>query len=160
MSFMLYPMAYHITWGTYGSRLHGSPKPHVDRDHNQYKGPFAPIDPIREDEARARMKRGTVTLSPEQRKPVEQAIRDIAAKYGWTIHQIAVQGNHVHAVITANREGEQLRDALKAVASKALNKKYGTRTWWAEKGSAKYLWERDYFANAKKYVRDQRDAPP
>jgi len=53
--------------------------------------------------------------------------------------------------------GAQLRDALKAVASRALNKQFGTKTWWAEKGSAKYLWERDYFENARDYVADQRD---
>ena len=48
-------------------------------------------------------------------------------------------------------------DALKAVASRALNREFGKRDWWAEKGSAKYLWERTYFENARDYVRDQRD---
>jgi hypothetical protein len=28
---MLFPIAFHITWGTYGTRLHGAAKPHVDR---------------------------------------------------------------------------------------------------------------------------------
>ena len=60
-------------------------------------------------------------------------------------------------VITANREGEQLRDAVKACATKALNKICGRKAWWAEGGSAKYLWERDYFQNAVKYVNDQHD---
>jgi REP element-mobilizing transposase RayT len=73
------------------------------------------------------------------------------------IHSIAVQSDHVHVVITACRDGEELRDALKAVASCALNKIFGKRDWWAEKGSARYLWERDYFENARDYVRDQRD---
>jgi len=85
------------------------------------------------------------------------AIREGARRYGWTIHSIAVQSDHVHVVITACREGEQFRDALKAVASRALNREFGKRDWWAEKGSAKYLWERTYFENARDYVRDQRD---
>ena len=152
-----YPMAFHITWGTKGARLHGSSKPHVDRDHNEYGTSFAPTDPHREDESRARMNGDPVSLSPEQRAVVEQAIRDVAGCYEWTIHAIAVQSNHVHVVITAFREGEGLRDALKAVASRALNKSFGKREWWAEKGSAKYLWERRYFENACDYVRDQRD---
>ena len=150
-------MAFHITWGTHGTRLHGSGKPHVDRDHNTPGTPFAPADPHREDEARARMKGDPVHLNPEQRKVVEQAIRDVAKRYRWTIHAIAVQSDHVHVVITAMREGEALRDALKAVASRALNKIFGTKTRWAEKGSAKYLWERDYFDNAVNYVDRQRD---
>jgi REP element-mobilizing transposase RayT len=78
-------------------------------------------------------------------------------RIGWTIHAIAVQSDHVHVVITAARDGEQLRDALKAVASRALNKQFEKKTWWAEKGSAKYLWDKDYFVNAKDYVYRQRD---
>ena len=154
---MLFPMAFHITWGTYGTRLHGSSKPHVDRDHNEYGAPLAPTDPDRERESRERMNSQPVKLTLEQRNVVEQAIREVAARYGWVIHSIAVQRDHVHVVITAPREGQQLRDALKAVASRALNKRFGARPWWAEKGSAKYLWERDYFENARDYVRDQRD---
>ena len=38
---MGFPHGYHITFGTYGNRLHGSDKPHVDRDHNHYGEPFA-----------------------------------------------------------------------------------------------------------------------
>ena len=152
-----YPMAFHITWGTKGTRLHGSAKPHVDRDHNKYGTPFASTDARRADESRARMNDDPVYLSPEQRKLVEEAIREGARRYGWTIHSIAVQSDHVHVVITACREGEQFRDALKAVASRALNREFGKRDWWAEKGSAKYLWERTYFENARDYVRDQRD---
>jgi REP element-mobilizing transposase RayT len=154
---MLFPIAFHITWGTHGARLHGSPKPHVDRDHNEHGGPLAPTDPERERQSRERMASKPVKLTLEQRKLVEQAIRDVAARYGRVIHSVSVQSDHVHVVITAAREGEQLRDALKAVASRALNKQFGARTWWAEKGSAKYLWERDYFHNARDYVRDQRD---
>ena len=93
----------------------------------------------------------------EQRKEVERAVRELAARYGWTIHAIAIQRDHAHVVITALREGEKLRDALKAVATRALNAKFGKRTWWAEKGSARYLWERRYFFNARKYVNDQRE---
>jgi hypothetical protein len=41
--------------------------------------------------------------------------------------------------------------------SRALDKAFGKRAWWAEGGSAKYPWERDYFHNAVKYVRAQGD---
>jgi REP element-mobilizing transposase RayT len=153
---MLFPMGFHITWGTYGARLHGSAKPHVDRDHNQYGAPFAPTDSGREQDAR-RMVEEPVSLTIEQRNIVEDAILDVVSSYGWTAHAIAIQTDHSHVVITAPREGQALRDALKAVACRALNKACGKRTWWAEGGRAKYLWERDYFENAVKYVRDQRD---
>ena len=154
---MGFPHAYHITWGTHGTRLHGSDKPHVDRDHNQYGAPFAPADPDREEAARERMNGEPVKLTVEQRRIVEDAIREVAARYGWTIHAIAPQSHHTHVVITADREGEPLREALKAVASRALNKAFGHKRWWAEGGSAKYLWEWCYFLNARDYVARQRD---
>ena len=154
---MLYPQAYHITWGVYGVRLTGGPKSFVDRWHNEYGEPLPERDEAREDAARDRMSEDPVELTIEQRKEVERAIRELAARYGWTIHAIAVQRDHIHVVITAMREGEKLRDALKAVATRALNAKFGKRTWWAEKGSARYLWERSYFFNARKYVNDQRE---
>ncbi len=154
---MLYPMGYHITWGTHGTRLHGSSKPHVDRDHNNYGEPFALSDPMREEASRRRMKGEPVYLTFAQRHLVEESIRELAQRYDWTIHAIAAQSDHVHVVLTAFREGEQLRDALKAVATRELNKHSESRTWWAEKGSAKHLWERKYFENAVKYVNDQRD---
>lgn len=154
---MGFPIAYHITWGTYGTRLPGTDRPHVDRDHNQYGAPLAPTDPQREQAARARMKGDPVYLTMDERLCVKAAIEEVANRYDWTIIQLAVQPDHVHVVITAPREGEQLRDALKAVASKCLNKQFEVRQWWAEKGSAKYLYEREYFDNAVDYVRRQRE---
>ena len=153
----MFPTGYHITWGTDGGRLHGASKPHVDRDHNEYGTPFAPADPGREQDAKSRMREDPVSLTIEQRNIVEEAVLEVAQRYGWTVHAIAFQTDHNHVVITAPREGEALREALKAVACRALNKIFGKRTWWAEGGSAKYLWERDYFHNAVGYVRDQRD---
>ena len=152
---MVYAQAYHITFGVYLARPPGSAKPHVDRKHNEYKSPLAPADPELEARSRASASDTEVSLTVPQRKVVEEAIRDVAERYGWTIHAIAIQSDHGHVVISAPRPGDQLREALKAVASKRLNKQFGKRRWWAEGGSDKYLWERDYFDNAVKYVRDQ-----
>ena len=82
------PHGYHITFGTYGARLHGSHKPHVDRDHNQYGAPLAPTDPDREQASRERMKQEPVTLTVEQRKCVEESIRELAARYRWPIMRL------------------------------------------------------------------------
>ena len=154
---MVFPQGYHVTFGTYGARLHGSSKPHVDRDHNEYGQPLAPTDPAREEKARDRMKFDPVSLTLEQRTLVESAITDLCSRYDWPLHAMAAQSDHVHVVLSAPREGPQLRDAIKSVASRALNKEFGKCPWWAEGGSAKYLWETEYFRAAIKYVKDQRD---
>jgi hypothetical protein len=95
---MGFPYGYHITFATYGNRLHGSNKPHVDRDHNQYGQPLAPTDPEREDAQRRRMKQDPVRLTPEQRVVVERAIRDLAGRYRWPVHAFASQSDHTHVV--------------------------------------------------------------
>jgi len=152
-----YPPAYHITWGTYGTRLRGGPAPYVDRDHNVYGTPLPTPDPELEAMDRRNLKHDPVYLTREQIAATEAAIREVAARYEWPIHALSAKEDHVHVVITAPREGEALRDALKAVACKALNKQFGRREWWAEKGSAKYLYERPYFLNAVAYVQRQHE---
>src|SRR2546421_11369035 len=42
------PLAYHITWGTYGTRLHGDGRGTVDREHNEYGTPVLGPDPERQ----------------------------------------------------------------------------------------------------------------
>ncbi len=151
------PLAFHITIGTYGARLHGCDRPHVDLSHNTYGEPLAPANGFRADEARARMTHDAVEMSVEQRREVEAAIRDVAARYGWVIHAMASKVDHTHVVVTADREGQALRDAIKAVASRWLNKRFAPRPWWAENGSVKHIWDDGYLGRATKYVNDQRD---
>ena len=154
---MVFPPAYHITFGVYLGRLPGSSKPHVDKDHNQYGEPLAPINPEREKWATENAREQPVKLTLEQRKCVEAAIVDLAVRYGWIIYAICANFDHVHVVIGAPRPGDQLREAIKAVASKWLNKEFGKRIWWAAGGSDKHLWERPYFENAVDYVTRQRE---
>ncbi len=125
---MVFPQAYHITFGVYLARLPGSSRPHVDRDHNTYGGPLAPTDPDREKWARENAKESQVELTLEQRKCVEAEIQNLADRYQWTVHTMAANRDHVHVVTGTPREGNQFRDAIKAVASKALNKQFGRRT--------------------------------
>jgi REP element-mobilizing transposase RayT len=152
-----FPIAYHITWGTHGSRLHGSEKPHVDRAHNIYGTPFPSTDQSREELVRGRMVQPPVSLSLEHRKTVLQAIAPLCARYEWRLHEATCQADHAHVVISAPREGKRLRDALKAVASKHLNQRFGQRSWWAEGCSSKYIWDDGYMQRAIEYVRRQRD---
>jgi REP element-mobilizing transposase RayT len=150
-------IAYHITWGTHGTRLPGSDKPHVRKDQNEFDSPLPEPDPELEVLARKRMTQPSVRLTYEHRQFTVKAIENVAKRYGWTIHAIAAQSDHVHVVITANRVGNELRDALKAVSSKALNKQFADQKWWAVGGSCKYIYYDSYFENAVNYVRDQRE---
>jgi REP element-mobilizing transposase RayT len=156
---MRYPHAFHITFGTYLSRPPGSPKPHVDRWHNRFGEPLAPTDPARERFARAAARSTPVWLSLDQRLVVDAGIRDVAQRYGWRIDALAANSDHVHAVVFAERQGDALRDAVKAAGSRALNKCFDKCDWWAEGGSVKYLWDLAYYRNSVDYVARQNELP-
>ena len=49
-------LARHITWGTYGQRLHGDARGTVDREHNEYGRPVLGSDPERLRELQARQR--------------------------------------------------------------------------------------------------------
>ncbi len=40
----MFPLAYHITIGIYGTRVHGGQAPTVERSHNRYGEPFVVAD--------------------------------------------------------------------------------------------------------------------
>jgi REP element-mobilizing transposase RayT len=149
---VIFPQGYHITWGTYGARLPGCDRPHVTRDQNEYGTPLPLPDPHLEELAENNLVQPPVRLSIEQRREVEDAVLAASRRYEWTVHTLAAQSDHVHVVITAMRVGDELRDALKACATRALNARYAKQKWWARDGSCRYLWERDYFLNCVNYV--------
>jgi hypothetical protein len=133
---VVYPQGFHITFGVYMARPPGSAKPHVDRDRNEYGDPLAPTNPARERWAREHAAFEPVRLDLEQRRLAEQAITELAGRCGWRIHAVAVQADHAHVVVSAARDPDELREAIKAAASRLLNAKYGARPWWAGGGEA------------------------
>ena len=62
------PLAYHITFGTYGTRLHGGERLTVDRVHNQYGMPFVEHDAELEKAERDLMRHDVVRFSQCERE--------------------------------------------------------------------------------------------
>jgi hypothetical protein len=84
------PLAYFLTWATYGTWLPGD-----GRGWFVYKGGWQPPDAIREREAKARMTEDACILTSEQRKVVETQIAETCARRGWTLHAVNCRSNHV-----------------------------------------------------------------
>ena len=70
------PLAYLITFRSYGTWLHGDPRGSVDRFHNQYGEPVFPPNAARLGQTEVRLKRVPVVLTEVQRQSVERAIRE------------------------------------------------------------------------------------
>ena len=145
------PLAYHITWTTYGTWLSGDTRGWVKGGEAGIREP----DPDIEAEVKARMTDDPVILTGEQREVVEATIRGVVAHRGWSLHALNVRTNHVHLVVTAERHPDVVMEQFKAWCSRRLSEKLGRkRKWWTEHGSTKWINDEAYLANAIRYVNE------
>jgi len=120
------PLAYFLTWTTYGTWLPGDARGWVDKRQSGPEVPYQAPDPRRERAAKARMKESPVILTPRAREVVEAALRETCSYRGWTVHALSVRSNHVHTVVTAPDLGPGwVMRTLKAYATRALNRLEG-----------------------------------
>ena len=157
-----HPLAYHITFGTYGTRLHGDSRGTVIRVKNKYGEDIIDRDGDWQTEERSRLRFPPRVFTLEQRQIIESLILAICDRGGWILHAAAARPDHTHVVLTADADGAAVRPLLKRWLGQALSKHLPLRpdqTFWAECGSVKWIWDDDYFGRATHYVRDQRATP-
>ena len=92
------PLAYFLTWPTYGTWLPGD-----ERGWIQYGRGWQFPDAVRELEAEAKMTECACRLDGEQRDAVERQIAETCAIRGWELHAVNCRSNHAHVVVTANQ---------------------------------------------------------
>ena len=137
------PLAYFITFSTYGVWLHGREIGSVDKAHNQVETPFVLADAERERFERGRMREPPYLLGPERRSVVLKTIREVADYRGWTIWACHVRTTHVHVIVTADAKPEKVMSDFKAYASRQLKEILNEPAdckRWTQHGSTLYLW--------------------
>lgn len=178
------PLAYFLTWATYGTWLPGDERGWVDYHHG-----WQEPNPVLEQIAAASLTEDPCVFDPEQRELVEQNIRDHCQIRGWTLHAVNCRTTHLHVIVTANRHPDEVRDQLKAWCTRKLKELEVCRAhtnptrqrgsanvaaptsptrergrirthWWAERGSKRYLNDPDSLEAAILYVRDGQDQNP
>jgi REP element-mobilizing transposase RayT len=100
-----------------------------------------------------------VLLTAPQRIGAETHIVAVCKRGDWLLHAAAAQHNHVHALLSANRDGEQIRHWLKRWLGRALSECWPldySQTWWASGGSVKWVWDSGYLQNVYEYILAQR----
>ncbi|HVS21962.1 MAG TPA: transposase [Pyrinomonadaceae bacterium] len=118
----VFPRAYLITFGTYGTWMHGEDRGSIDRQHNVYGTPGLEPNRYRK-QAETRQLKHPLLLKPARRKAVEAAIREVCHVRRYDLLAVNVKTNHVHAVIAAARMPEPIVEALKAYATRKLRSK-------------------------------------
>ena len=142
------PLAYFITFTTYGTWLQGRDPGWVDRQHNEYGTPILEGDAERESAQRAKMRQPEYRLDEPRRAIVLKTILEVAAHRQWRVLAVHVRTNHVHVVVSAAAKPEKvisrrLREALGEEAD---------RDRWTQHGSTKYLWSEESVAEKVDYV--------
>jgi REP element-mobilizing transposase RayT len=159
-----FPLAYLITFRTYGTWLHGDNRGAVARQGgNQFGAPLMPPNPGLHSSMRNAAHAPAVLLTPPMRAAVDAAIRDICAHRGYFLQSVNVRTNHVHAVVSAERSPERIADEMKANATKLLRAEgFIERDGkvWSRGRSRRYLWKPNHVISAIDYVLHSQDDDP
>lgn len=149
------PLAYFITWTTYGTWLPGD-----DRGwHDWGKGGIRPPNQQLQKYASGKSKETPFLMASEDREVVEQTIENHCKFRNWIAHAVNARTNHVHAVVTApSTTPETVRDQLKAWCSRKLKHRHPERIrFWTEGASRRYINSEDDLALSVAYVLEAQD---
>ena len=112
--------AYFLTFGTYGSRLHGDERETWVRRDGWAEVP-QPFNPRRARFEAAELKQEPVTITPAMRSVIEAAIADVCQHREWTLLALNVRLEHVHAVVVAEGVApERVVNDVKAYATRRM----------------------------------------
>jgi hypothetical protein len=115
------PLAYLITFRTYGSWLHGDERGSVNRYRNIYSTKYLPQEKEWQIVNSKKLKIGPVKLSDEQRTCVRMAITACCKFRGWNLMAINVRTNHGHVVTDIGETNPSIAlNALKANSTREL----------------------------------------
>ena len=156
------PLAYLITFRSYGTWLHGDARGSVNRFTNRYGTPMLPPNPGWQKQIRETLSHDPVTLKSRQRKLVEQAIRETCKIRNWGFWTTNIRTNHVHTVVSAPCKPEIILSAFKANATRKLREAgcwRSNQTPWVDRGSKRYLWTEQDVINAVVYVEYDQGEP-
>lgn len=157
------PIAFLITWSTYGTWLPGNARGWVEYRHG-----FQLPDPILELECVARMSEDACRLAHHQRERVNKQVAETCQHKRWLLHAVNCRSNHVHVVLSSPANPKTIREQLKAWCTRRLNEQQtelavpvGERrsNWWNERGSIRWIFSESDLAAAIDYVVNQQDNP-
>ena len=131
-----FPIAYLITFRTFGTWLHGDERGSYGREKNIFGSMrVTPNVPLHEGMASSQ-KQDTVILSQNERVFVQSAIEEVAQFREYNLRAINVRTNHAHAVVSKAVKPEKMVNDFKAYATRRLRKEHcfaATAKIWAGK---------------------------
>jgi REP element-mobilizing transposase RayT len=154
---MKYSLAYLITFTTYGTWLHGDKRASVNEEHNHFGDEFVPHNPGLNIKEQSLLKHQPIKLNAFSRNIVLQAVLEVCKFRGWFAHAVHVRSNHIHIVVSGQKEPEKMMRDFKVYATRAIKKdsnQISTKKYWTQHGSTKYIWTRERLFSSIEYVKN------
>ena len=151
------PLAYLITFRTYGTWLHGDERHSVDthRQLNVRGLPDRPQNKKLEAIMRSKLVHEPTILNIQQRETVKKAIEEVCVHRQYSLHAINARSNHAHTVVSSVDRPERVAELFKKYATRALRNKglAGPNIRiWSRGCSTRYLWKDNHLSLAIEYV--------
>jgi len=152
------PLAYFLTWTTYGTWLPGDERGWVKEGEG-----FQVPDRRIEHEARRKLVEEPFYLDEVQREVIEATIVKHCEIRGWQLFATACRTAHAHVVVHAPVEPDIVMDQFKAWCTRKLREQAEAagdgrflerQRVWTEDGSKRRLYDTDSLEAAIIYVRD------
>ena len=153
------PIAYLITFHTYGTWLHGADRGPVNRDHNVFGTNLVPPSERLRAAEQDYLEVGVFKFDAEQRRVVEVAVEGVVQYRGWTLHAVHVRTNHVHVIVSADATAERVMNTFKSWATRRLREARlidPKQKVWTRHGSTRYLWKQHELLRAREYVAEHQ----
>jgi REP element-mobilizing transposase RayT len=151
-----FPLAYLLTFRTFGTWLHGDIRWSVGRSRrgpreSRLIQPNVPLQEAMADE----MDQPAVVLNKLQRSAVESAIKEVCEHRGYSLRAVNARTNHVHSVVTAQVKPEGIINTFKAYSTRKLRDENLVARHlkvWSRGRSRRYLWKPRHVLGAIDYV--------
>ena len=151
-----FPIAYLLTFRTYGTWLHGGERGSVRRNgNNAFRGPMITSSVPLQEDMETLSKYPPFLLNEEQRKCVTEAMTEVCEFRNYLGRAINVRSNHVHSVISAPVKPEKIVNDFKAYATRRMRSEglvNPERKIWSRGASTRYLWKPKHVLAAVDYV--------
>lgn len=150
------PLAYLITFRTYGTWLHGDERGSMDRrEYNVFGGAKIDPNPVYESRDRKLMKAPPFEMDTGARAAVGDAIDNVCSFRSYVLFAANVRTNHVHIVVSASGKPEFMMNSFKSYATRELRSPRlitDQTKVWSRHGSTRYLWIDRHIEIAVEYV--------
>jgi len=151
-----FPIAYLITFRTYGTWHHGDERLSVGRNGTNVYGSamIQPNVPLAE-MMKERQAQRTLILEQDHRIIVAEALTEVCDFRGYDIRATNVRSNHAHVVVSGAVKPEKIVNDFKVYATRRLREKgafSSDRKVWSRGASTRYLWKPKHVLAAVDYV--------